>query len=74
MSDIIKRLITQVTRENAERLERCAEQALQSGRYGMASLGPGVCRVDEHVPYGHHFSFPSEDAYDRWVENGCPTS
>lgn len=29
-------------------------------------------RLDEHVPFGHVFEFPSLQAYERWQERGHP--
>lgn len=29
-------------------------------------------RLDQHVPFGRVYEFPSMDAYEIWHERGCP--
>ncbi|WNN94040.1 hypothetical protein SEA_FREGLEY_14 [Microbacterium phage Fregley] len=30
-------------------------------------------RLDEHVPFGHIYEFPSMASYELWQERGCPS-
>jgi len=31
-------------------------------------------RLDEHVPFGHIYEFPSMESYELWQERGWPTA
>jgi hypothetical protein len=44
-----------------------------SNDYTYAAQQTFLARLDERVPYMNIFRFPSEGAYDAWVERGCPT-
>lgn len=38
----------------------------------LEAVGMRHYRLDEHVPFGHIYEFPSMAAYEAWQERGCP--
>lgn len=46
--------------------------SLEGNDYSIAAIQNIEMRLDANVPWAHIFRFPSHDAYDAWVERGCP--
>lgn len=76
MTDTIAGIVDKILRQHHAIEERALEQAVQGGEHGVSvtHLGMSIrAVVDAAVPYGHLYTFPSPEAYDRWKENGAPT-
>jgi hypothetical protein len=75
MSELLQRFIEVRLAEHNAVVERACEKALQSGHQGVVVVdddGVTRARPTYNVPFGHMATFPSYDAYYRWIQNGCP--
>ena len=69
-------LVLDALRKRNARIEEACEIAVQYGQHGVIVIDFPDCAVLAYpsilVPYGQLYQFPSSEAFDRWVENGCP--
>lgn len=74
--DQLRAYIDEFVRGYWELLEEMCERSLTdpAGR-GVVVIGSDMAYsmgLDEHVPYGHVYHFPSQHAYEEWQEAGWP--
>jgi hypothetical protein len=72
---IIDRIVNRLVRKEAEQIETILEMALLTGTAGASIIHypDGITvQVDEHVPYGQVYDFPSREAYEAWEDRGYP--
>jgi hypothetical protein len=75
MQALLQRYVEARLNQHHATVERVCEMALQSGELGVIVVDDGtltLAKPSRLVPYGHMATFPSHDAFKRWLENGCP--
>jgi hypothetical protein len=80
MPDIITDAIRQILSTRHALIESACETAITGGKHGVLVIeSPNLfapeyfhVEINESVPYGHLFSFPSREALGAWIENGMP--
>jgi hypothetical protein len=76
MDDLIQKLVMERIRRRHDVIETACEVAISYGQHGVAVLeipDRTVAFPCSLVPYGQIYQFPSSEAFDRWIENGCPS-
>lgn len=74
MSDLLQRIMDARVAGHAAVVEQACVLAM-SGTMGVIVVADGLstsAKPSRLVPFGHMATFPSFDAYDRWIENGRP--
>lgn len=75
MDAMFNKLVMERLRRRNDVIERACEIAVQYGKHGVIVIDKDTSTLAYPsilVPYGELYQFPSDDAFDRWVENGCP--
>ena len=73
--ELLQRYVEARIAEHHAIVERVCEMALQSGDMGVVVVDDGTsthAKPSRLVPYGHMATFPSHEAFKRWLENGSP--
>lgn len=85
--DLVRDLVSALVRARATRVEEMIQRMLlDSAERGIAIIESGLTfnvdameyaisqtySLDSHVSWGSVYTFPSQDAYDAWVDRGYP--